>query len=76
MGLKDQIRNKSVQLPVSELRGFEAEPLSREDKIKSEEKRAQNRANAAKQRLERKEADKAQKAFQELKETLKKEGKL
>lgn len=76
MGLQDEIREGKIELIRSELRGFESTPVSKEDKIKSEAKRASIRANAAKRREERKEADEKQAQFQKLKETLKKEGKL
>lgn len=76
MSLKDQINEGKVSLPMSELRGFEQETLTKPDRIKPEEKKALNRANAAKRRQEVKELEEKKKAFEMLKLKLQKEGKL
>ena len=76
MALQDEIREGKIELIRSELRGFETELISKEDKLKSESKRAIIRANAAKRREELKELEEKKAQFQKLKETLKKEGKL
>jgi hypothetical protein len=76
MSLRDQIKKGQVELPKSELRGFEHRLASKPDKEKSEAKRTILRANAAKRREELKELAEKRAEYEELKTKLQKEGKL